>query len=348
MSNVIQKNINVAKKQRQPWIDIAKGILILIVLLGHVQYFAHDFAGTDDFKFVEHTHILFITWYMPAFFVITGYCTNFEIKFWDFLIKNLKSLILPSILIGVFLSSWITLFFSSQGLSYQNFLKQNYWSVLITCGPWFLTALFVAKIVMYCILKYVKCNNIWKFLLLMLLMLIGCSLYNKKVVLNLWYFEHALVLLPFLFVGVMLRNHKPRKHEDVMFLLLGGAFLGVAIMMKYFEIGLACPYIVGILGVFWGNFWLCLLMGVSGSLALFVICQKIGKCRWLEYLGKHTLTIYLLQESIMVLLIKSYVYWQVTIPSVISVVILILSTAFICAWIDVFIDRHLCFLKGKF
>lgn len=233
MSNVIQKNNIVAKKQRQPWIDIAKGILILIVLLGHVQYFAHDFAGTDEFKFVENTHIIFITWYMPAFFIITGYCTNFEIKFWDFLIKNLKSLILPSILIGVFLSSWITLFFSSQGLSYQNFLKQNYWGILITCGPWFLTALFVAKIVMYCILKYVKCNNIWKFLLLMLLMLIGCSLYNKNIVLNLWYFEHALMLLPFLFVGVLLRNHRPRKHEDVMMLLLGG---GISLCGRHDEI----------------------------------------------------------------------------------------------------------------
>jgi fucose 4-O-acetylase-like acetyltransferase len=118
--------------------------------------------------------------------------------------------------------------------------------------------------------------------------------------------------------------------------------------MKYFEIGLAYPYIVGIPGVFWGNFWLCLLMGVSGSLALFVICQKIGKCRWLEYLGRHTLTIYLLQESIMGLLIKSYVHWQVTIPRVIAVVFVIFSTAFICAWVDVFINKHLCFLKGKF
>lgn len=338
----------VAKKQRQPWVDIAKGILILLVLLGHVQYFAHDLAGTDEFKFVENTHILFITWYMPAFFIITGYCTNFEIKFWDFFVKNLKSLILPSILIGVFLSSWITLFFSSQGLSYQNFLKQNYWGILVKCGPWFLTALFVAKIVMYCILKYVKCNNVWKFLLLMLLMLIGCSLYNKNVMLNLWYFEHAMMLLPFLFVGVLLREHKPREHEDVAFLLLGGAFLCVAIIMKYYKIGLAYPYIIGVPGCFWGNFWLCLLMGVSGSLALFVICQKIGKCRWLEFLGRHTLTIYLLQECIMGLLIKSYVHWQITIHGVIAVVIFILSTGFICAWIDVFINKHLSFLKGKF
>ena len=124
-------------------------------------------------------------------------------------------------------------------------------------------------------------------------MLIGCSLYNKKVVLNLWYFEHALMLLPFLFVGVLLREHKPREHEDVAFLLLGVAFLCVAIIMKYYKIGLAYPYIIGVPGMFWGNFWLCILMGVSGSLAL--ICdmsenwqmQMVGISRktYLDYLS---------------------------------------------------------------
>ena len=335
-------------KERKPWIDIAKGILILFVLLGHVNYFAHDFAGTDSFKFVAASHIVFITWYMPAFFVVTGYCTNFEIPFADFLKKNLKSLIVPSILIGVLLSSWVSKFLSAEGLSYRNFLDQDWPGILITCGPWFLTALFVAKIVMYGILKYVRCRNVWKFLLLMLLMLIGCSLYNKKVVTNLWYFEHALMLLPFLYTGILLREHKPRRHEDAIILTLGGAFLALAIMMKHLETGLPYPYIVGIPGVFWGNFWLCVLMGVSGSLSLLVICKKIGRCGWLEYLGRHTITIYLLQECVMVALLRGYMQCRIDLPKVIVVVAMIIGTAFICAAIDELIDRHAKVLKGKF
>lgn len=118
-------------------------------------------------------------------------------------------------------------------------------------------------------------------------------------------------------------------------------------MMKYFEIGLAFPYIVGIPGVFWGNFWLCILMGVSGSLALFVICMKIGNSRWLEFLGRHTMTIYLLQECVMVLLIKLYLHYQINLPKLFIVFIMIFATAFVCALIDVFIDKYAAILKGK-
>lgn len=39
-------------KKRQSWIDIAKGILILLVCLVHVDGNARDFVGTDQFDFV--------------------------------------------------------------------------------------------------------------------------------------------------------------------------------------------------------------------------------------------------------------------------------------------------------
>lgn len=204
------------------WLDIAKGILIILVVLGHVQYYAHDFAGTDDFKFVGKTHIVFVTWYMPAFFVITGYCTNFGIPFYEFFVKNVKSLIVPSVLIGAFFSSWVNLFLSPSGLSYLNFLQQNYYAILITCGSWFLTALFVAKMLMYGMQRYLKCGVAWKFILLLMLMLVSASFYNRKLVTNVWYFEHALMLLPFMFVGVLLRKRQPSKKEKYMYLFLGG------------------------------------------------------------------------------------------------------------------------------
>ena len=327
---------------RKSWIDIAKGILILLVVLGHVQYYAHDFAGTDDFKFVERTHIIFITWYMPAFFVITGYCTNFSIPFKEFLVKNVKSLIVPS----VFLSWWVNLFLSPSGLSYLNFLQQDYYVILITCGPWFLTALFVAKMLMYGMQRYLKCNVAWKSILLLILMLVSASLYNKKVVTNVWYFEHALLLLPFMYFGILLRNHQSWKHEKLLFLMLGAANLALAVTMKWLH--LPYPYIVGMVGVFWGNFWLCVLMGISGTLGLFVICERMNRCKWLEFLGRHTITIYLLQQSVMVFLIKMYLQYQIGLPRLFIAILLIFATTFICTLIDVFIDRYASVLKGKF
>ncbi len=31
-------------KQRLPWIDVSKGILILFVVLGHIEYYAQEFV----------------------------------------------------------------------------------------------------------------------------------------------------------------------------------------------------------------------------------------------------------------------------------------------------------------
>ena len=211
------------QKERKPWIDIAKGILILLVNLAHVSYFAHDFVGTDRFDAVGEVAFLFVPWYMPAFFMITGYCSSFDMPFRTFACRNFKALIVPSVLIGVFMLSWLNAFLSPSGLSYQNFLQQDYVNILLTCGPWFLTALFLAKMALYGVLHYLHCRNRWRFLLLMALMLLAASLYNKNVVPNLWYFEHALLLLPFMFAGVMLRHHKPERSEKTFYLILGEA-----------------------------------------------------------------------------------------------------------------------------
>ena len=60
------------------------------------------------------------------------------------------------------------------------------------------------------------------------------------------------------------------------------------------------------------------------------------------------MTIYLLQSCVMVVMIKAYVYYQLSLPKVVFVVAMIIGTAFICATIDQFLDKYLSFLKGKY
>lgn len=64
----------VQKKDRQAerigYIDIAKGILIILVVLGHITTFPH--AITYGIKAV------ITSFHMPAFFIISGILTNTE------------------------------------------------------------------------------------------------------------------------------------------------------------------------------------------------------------------------------------------------------------------------------
>lgn len=64
------------KRERIHYIDIAKGILIICVVITHTPAFAKTY-GVDGFQWLESLRPLFNSYFMPAFFCITGFCTNF-------------------------------------------------------------------------------------------------------------------------------------------------------------------------------------------------------------------------------------------------------------------------------
>lgn len=94
-------------KDRIHYIDLAKGILIILVVYGHIGWVIGHVQGFQN-ALMEDTYLISAYWgafYMGAFFVITGYCSNFNISIKDFLVKNLKGLILPAFTLGAIINS---------------------------------------------------------------------------------------------------------------------------------------------------------------------------------------------------------------------------------------------------
>lgn len=336
-------------QQRLPWVDVSKGILILFVVLGHIEYYAQEFVGSHAYDFLHHIVFIYLPYYIPAFFVVTGYCSNFNLSFRDFLIKNIKTLLVPSILIGTFISRWISLFLYGEGLSVTNFMTVDYLQLCWTGGHWFLTTLFLAKIVLFFQQKFYDKNTIIVFVALLLLMLLGTILYNKNILPNIWYFKHTMILLPFLYVGIVLR--KNQQWIDRSYNIPSGmGVLALAFLMRY--IGLPYPYIVGAIGVFWGNFLLCVVMVVSGSLMIFSISKKIQGCKYHELLGKHSLAIFLLHSVFLIFFLRLFKWMGLDEQNIgirigASVFLLFFSSLFPLL-LDMWIDKHASFLKGKF
>ena len=84
---------------RISWVDIAKGLLILIVVWGHVPSIAlSQRLGLHHEGLDEMGKLMFVfnCFFMHAFFVLTGYTTNFKKNFLDFFFSSLKSLIIPA------------------------------------------------------------------------------------------------------------------------------------------------------------------------------------------------------------------------------------------------------------
>lgn len=81
-------------KERLHYIDIFKGICLILVVIHHapLAYMRH-FAGQGSVLWYINNFA--IAFFMPAFFVATGYCTNFNQKFNIYLWKNIKTIMLP-------------------------------------------------------------------------------------------------------------------------------------------------------------------------------------------------------------------------------------------------------------
>ena len=142
-------------KERIQWIDTAKGIGIICVILGHLY-------APGLFIFIYSFHI-------PLFFFLSGYLFNGKSCFKEFVKSKIKGLLIPYIVLGVPLLVLSTIY-ESKGFSIDVFfeyckkfiLQQRLYTL------WFLTSLFVLEILFYFINKYIK-NACFQILIAILL-----------------------------------------------------------------------------------------------------------------------------------------------------------------------------------
>lgn len=86
------------QKKRIEWIDIAKGIGMVLVMLGHMQIpYSSPFNNE-----VYIQNVFLYSFHVPLFMFLSGLCfSDKDIKFSEFLKKKFKSLIVPYIFFAV-------------------------------------------------------------------------------------------------------------------------------------------------------------------------------------------------------------------------------------------------------
>ena len=84
--------------RRIEWIDVLKGILIILMIMGHVPNLARRMAYDDtNYHYFYIILAVYGCFFMQTFFMLTGLTTNFNIPFRKFAIKQLKQIVLPYI-----------------------------------------------------------------------------------------------------------------------------------------------------------------------------------------------------------------------------------------------------------
>lgn len=130
-------------KQRIEGIDLCKALGICLVVLGH-------FLETDSLL-----KICIYSFHVPLFFVLSGYTQNENSDFSEFLIRKIKTLLIPYFI--YFILSLPYYLITKTQVSLITLLKRFFMTngrVIWNSPLWFLPILFVISIITYLLVKH--------------------------------------------------------------------------------------------------------------------------------------------------------------------------------------------------
>lgn len=197
-------------KQRVEWIDVAKAMLITCVILTHLPAFAHQ-NGIRCFDWMEALRPWFNPYFMPAFFIITGYCSSMDGGFKTLAIKNFKLLMIPNIIvsIGIPLSSMLL----SRQTDLTVYATAICDSFLLNGGFWFLTSLFFGKLILWIICRVTE-RIVYQILTCLGILVVGVACHDIGVG-NFWFWQNTLIAVFFLGLGLAARQFRPIESYSI-------------------------------------------------------------------------------------------------------------------------------------
>lgn len=165
------------EKKRIEYIDLAKGITILLVILGH---------SIENEKSLDFLQGMIFSFHMPLFFILS--CMTFKwsgnIKeYFKKTFKALRHLIVPVLVIALIMTIWQIIDYNMQygleGVDWGNYFTGQLLSVLYASGresyfgdvcvaplnlPWFLVVLFLGRSI-YDLIRMLCVKRFWHTLL---------------------------------------------------------------------------------------------------------------------------------------------------------------------------------------
>lgn len=282
MTTVLNNN----KLERLDYIDVAKGIGIILVVI------AHHLLGAEMIRgYINSFH-------MPLFFIISGYLYAHK-KEWNrplksIVIKKAKSLLYPYLTFGIIIIVWHFVYYD---IIFKNSVPE--WGTikvviyfLSTYGYhalWFLPCLFLSSIIYIIIRKH----RIHHFVCLPISVLISLPFINDFFNSNDFtqYIYRLFIAVTFIYFGNLLYD-LCKKEKIVYFLaFIISLSLSIASVICYIFFSDHFP----IVNIAVGNIGNCLffyLFALSNSVSILFICERlIRQNAFLSFWGKNSLIV---------------------------------------------------------
>ena len=329
--------------KRIDWIDYAKGIGIILIVMGHagVPYI------TEYFGYAFH---------VPLFFFLSGLCFSVSKynSFWEFFKKKCKTILLPYALFSVM---WIALGVFrktiSGGITVGFVLAEfiNYILQIRARAIWFLTVLFLTEIVMYFVIKKIQSKK--RLMLVSIISaIIGCLYYSVIDVALIWNADVVFTALPFFIVGYCMKSsdvitEKLFRKENVhiwLVLVLVVNFLNVKILNN--------DLFIGMFEGEYGNFGLYYFAAFCGIFFTISASMQVNYSKILSYIGKNSIVFFACHQFVTTTADEIYEHFNLTESTNIKMLVLRIVVFFVAllfaAGVNEIIQRTpLCVFLGK-
>ena len=248
--------------------------------------FAHFRSAVNRIPYESHYFEMVYCWnniftcfYMPAFFIISGYCSNFNKPFGTFLISIVKTLLIPLIAFTLIDQAAISFF------NKKNYIDHLWLHILNGGGLWFLQTMIIGKFILYCIRK--KNGKLEGIIVCFILLCAGVFTNQWDIGPNPFFYKHALIASFWIAVGQWLRGK-----QSIFEKLLKWSFYAYPIIaIATFIISTS---FTAMISISLKTIPFHILYSLVGSMFLLKICSLISENRILEFWGKNSITVYAL------------------------------------------------------
>lgn len=289
-------------KKRIGYIDMAKGLAIILVIIGHSSFVPNN------------AKLLLYAFHIPLFFFLSGFTLNvrkYE-TFSGYFLNKWKSLVVPFFLLNIFVFLFqLFVMYPDQVLSFNilHFIKQLLISdrLHIYFQLWFLNVLFLAHVFSYFILKRGWNLGQWMIIILSLLVSVylGQKVYEREYYL-IWNIDLVPVAMIFILLGVWTKNnlHRLEKYFSVYFLPVVGVLTVLIGRMNY---RLSGNQIVDLYYQQIGNHFLFYLAAISGIWSVLIFFKTLPESSIMKSIGQKTLIYYGVHSPIVLVLVEKLV-----------------------------------------
>ncbi|MCR4874155.1 MAG: acyltransferase family protein [Clostridia bacterium] len=321
----------------ESWVDVAKGIAVFLVCLGHFWY-RSDIALLNQMIYSFH---------VPLWFILSGYLAKRDEKFLPHIWNKFIRLIVPCY---VYITLTGILYFQDlpTETAINNILSDWFYfkgKIAFNAPCWYFIVLFEA-FVFEALLK-IKSNNIlYKSIALLFFFVLGLIVYINKVQVP-FGLDRAIISMQFFVIGMIIKDiSKPIASKmakmdqwlvytySLVFIILCGAI--------WWHLGVNKQPKVSLYSMNIGNYYYFILSGLFGSFAMLTFVYLIAKNRYkhLCKIGKNSMLIIGTHYFIRWLYYKAleeygiFYTWRYSLLTVMFVVIMIEAYLPICVWVD--------------